>query len=155
MLILAFLEGYGKDDSGRCVDKVLALGDDDLEHIHDFIQWLFPLPEPSRAQPSSPILSADEIQAIRVSSAAQSNLHSATRRMTDFYLHNDHWLREIDHNHLRISRIIRSLVLLHSKEAAQGFLSVIEGRVEASGNPVNSESRDYWKWSLDLKGKKS
>jgi hypothetical protein len=42
-----------------------------LERRHDFIQWLFALPEPSRAQPQSPILTLAEITAIPESSAAQ------------------------------------------------------------------------------------
>ena len=144
MPVLLFLKGDGRDGEGREIEDVLAFSDNDLEHIHDFVQWLFPLPERSRAQPQSPVLTTDEITAIRASSKAQANLDRATRRMTAFYRQNDHWLRPHDHNHLRITRIIRSLALLHSKKAAQGFLSVIEGRVEAAGNPVNSLSREYW-----------
>jgi hypothetical protein len=143
--VLEFLEGKGKDSSGRSIDDVLAFDDDALETNHDFIQWLFPLPEPSRAQPSSPILTVQEVTAIRASSAAQKNLKNAVQRMTLFYQRNDHWLRAYDHNHLRITRIVRSLALLRSTEAAQAFLSVVEGRVEAAANPVNSESREYWR----------
>jgi hypothetical protein len=138
--VLEFLEGKGKDSSGRSIDDVLAFDDDALETNHDFIQWLFPLPEPSRAQPSSPILTVQEVTAIRASSAAQENLKNAVRRMTLFYQRNDHWLRAYDHNHLRITRIIRSLALLRSTEAAQAFLSVVEGRVEAAANPVNMKA---------------
>jgi Opioid growth factor receptor (OGFr) conserved region len=148
MPLLEFLKGEGKDDSGRSIDDILSFGDAALERNHDFIQWLFPLPEPSRAQPSSPILTAEEITAIRASSEAQANLDRVTRRMSDFYSRQDHWLRYHDHNHLRISRIIRSLALLRSEEAAEGFLSVIEARVEAASNPVNSDSRGYWRRAL-------
>jgi hypothetical protein len=59
-------------------------------------------------------------------------------RIIDFYSRQDHWLRDHDHNHLRISRIIRSLGLLKSEEA------VIEERGEAASNPVNRDSRGYW-----------
>jgi hypothetical protein len=148
MPVLEFLKGKGKDDSGRSIDDVLAFDDASLERNHDFIQWLFPLPEPSRAQPSSPVLTTDEIKAIRASTEAQTSLDRATRRMIDFYQQNDHWLRYHDHNHLRISRIIRSLALLQSTAAAQEFLSVVELRVEGTGNRVNSESRAYWRRAL-------
>src|SRR6476659_4129666 len=121
MPVFGFLEGEGKDGPGRSIDAVLAFDDAAVERIHDFIQWLFPLPEPSRAQPQSPIPSPDEIKVIRASSEAQANLERATGMMTAFYRRNDHWLRSHDHNHLRISRIIHSLALLLSKEAAQGF----------------------------------
>ena len=49
--------------------------------------------------------------------------------------------RYADHNHLRVSRIIRSLALLQGKEAAKQFLALIEARVEAAGNPVKSTSQ--------------
>ena len=54
--VLAFLEGQGTDGAGRTVFEVLGLNDPALEHSHDFIQWLFPLEEPSQAVPSAPVL---------------------------------------------------------------------------------------------------
>jgi hypothetical protein len=148
MPVLEFMEGTGINGSGRYIEDVLAFDDSYLERNHYFIQWLFPLPEPSRAQPHSPILTTEQITAIRSSPAAQAKLDRAVRRMTDFYRQNDCWLHPHDHNHLRITRIIRSLALLQSTEEAKEFLSVIEGRVEAAGNPVNSDSRAYWRRAL-------
>ena len=87
---------------------------------------------PSRAQPQSPILTPAEITAIRESSAAQENLREAAELMSGFYQRNDHWLRYADHNHLRVSRIIRSLALLQGEEAAKQFLARIGARVEAA-----------------------
>jgi hypothetical protein len=55
MPVFEFLEGKA-DGSERSIDKVLTFDDTALERNHGLIQWLFPLPEPSRAQPSSPIL---------------------------------------------------------------------------------------------------
>src|SRR4051812_47335845 len=85
MPVLEFMEGTGIDGSGRSIDDVLAFDDAALEGNHDFIHWLFPLPETSRAQRHSPILTTEQITAIRSSSAAQANLDRATRKMTDFY----------------------------------------------------------------------
>jgi hypothetical protein len=90
--VLEFLEGKGKDASGRSIDDVLAFDDDALETNHDFIQWLFPLPEPSRAQPSSPILTVQEVTAIRASSAAQENLKNSSE--DDSFLSADRSLAE-------------------------------------------------------------
>ena len=105
----------------------------------------------ARTEPRPTVITdsaTDEIKAIRASSKAQSNLDRATQRMIDFYQGNDRWLLYHDHNHLRISCITRSLALLKSGRAAQEFLSVIEGRVEDAGNPVNSDSRRYWRQAL-------
>ena len=45
--IATFLDKSGVDGHGRTHADVLALGDPELEARHDFIQWLFPLPEAS------------------------------------------------------------------------------------------------------------
>ena len=123
MPVLSFLEGEGRDAAGRLIGEILAFDDHELERRHDFIQWLFALPEPSRAQPQSPILTPAEITAIRESSAAQENLKKAVELMSGFYQRSDHWIRYADHNHLRVSRIIRSLGFV----AGKGYSETISG----------------------------
>ena len=49
--VTAFLEGEGVDARGRSIFDVLGMDNVALERTHDFIQWLFPLPEPSAAVP--------------------------------------------------------------------------------------------------------
>ena len=79
--LLLFLEGSGPDGDGRFIEEVLAFDDSQIEHVHTFIQWLFPLTEPSRAQPQSPVLAEGEADLIRQSNLAQQNLLMATERM--------------------------------------------------------------------------
>jgi hypothetical protein len=142
--ITAFLEGEGMDSRGRTVFDVLAFDDAALERTHDFIQWLFPLTEPSRAVPDAPVLTAAEVEAIRRSVMAQCSLAAATDRMAAFYGAGHDWLMPNDHNHLRITRIIRSLRLLRDDEAADAFRAFILARVEATRAPVSARSRGYW-----------
>lgn len=142
--VLAFLEGEGPDARGRAVFDVLAFDNDALERAHDFIQWLFPLTEPSRAVPDAPVLSNDEAQAIHDSVMAQCAMAAATDRMAAFYRSTDHWLKPADHNHLRITRIIRSLRLLRGDDEADAFRALILDRVEATRAPVSARSRGYW-----------
>jgi hypothetical protein len=142
--ILMFLEGEGTDARGRTVFDVLAMDDVALERTHDFIQWLFPLPEPSAAVPDSPVLTSGDIQAIRVSELAPIALAGATDRMAAFYQTTHDWLMPNDHNHRRITRIIRSLRLLQGDAAADAFRDVILERVEATRAPVSARSRGYW-----------
>ncbi|MFC7379088.1 opioid growth factor receptor-related protein [Brevundimonas sp. GCM10030266] len=123
---------------------MLAFNNAALEQNHDYIQWLFPLTEPSGAVPDAPVLTTEEVAAIAHSSIAQIVLAGATDRMASFYRDTDRWLRAEDHNHLRITRIIRSLRLLRGDAAAEGFKAWIMARVEATGAPVNSRSRGYW-----------
>jgi len=142
--IVAFLEGEGEDAGGRTLFEVLALDNLALEQRHDFIQWLFPLPEPSSAAPRSPVLVPDDIRAIRDSELAPSALAAATDRMNAFYRTTHDWLMPNDHNHRRITRIIRSLRILVGDEAADAFRAGILTRVEATRAPISARSRGYW-----------
>mgnify|MGYP001822124131 CR=1 FL=1 len=146
--LLLFLEGSGPDGDGRFIEEVLAFDDQKIEHVHTFIQWLFPLDEPSRAQPQSPVLAEREADLIRQSNLAQQNLLIATERMLAFYRLNRHWLGRFDHNHLRISRIIASLRLLRGEFAAAMFFREIEALVKKGGDLVNAESHSYWRRAL-------
>ena len=56
--LMAFYRG-GRDDRGRRLEDVLGWDHHQLELVHDYIQWMFPLTERSMAQPSAPVLSAD------------------------------------------------------------------------------------------------
>ena len=142
--IVAFLEGEGTDTRGRTLFDVLGFDDAALERNHDFIQWLFPLPEPSGAVPDAPVLTGEDMQAIHDSVMAQCAMAAATDRMDRFYRRTDHWLRPHDHNHLRITRIIRSLRLLRGDDEAEAFRAVILSMVEATRAPVSARSRGYW-----------
>jgi hypothetical protein len=142
--IAAFLEGEGTDARGRTLFDVLAMDDAALERTHDFIQWLFPLPEPSRAVPDAPVLTDAEAAAIRDSGLALCALAAATDRMDAFYRATHDWLMPNDHNHLRITRIIRSLRLLVGDAAADAFRAAILARVEATRAPISLRSRGYW-----------
>lgn len=145
--LVAFLNGTGLDAAGRTFHDVIALDDDELERRHDFIQWLFPLPEPSRAVPGSPVLTPQEASAISDSAAALSNLAAAADRMSAFYDATEHWLAAHDHNHLRISRIIRSLRLLVGDTAADRFRELRLESLSARGGQVNTVSLEHWRRS--------
>ena len=142
--IVAFLEGEGPDGCGRSLFEVLAFDDVRLETTHDFVQWLFPLNEPSVAVPEAPVLSPEDVAGIRESGMAQCALAAATDRMDAFYRATHDWLMPNDHNHRRITRIIRSLRLLRGDEAADAFRAAILARVEATRAPISARSRGYW-----------
>lgn len=142
--IVAFLTGEGTDGAGRDVFEVISFDDAAVEQAHDFIQWTFPLRERSGAQPSAPVLTAEDIEEIRESMAAQAALAAMTDRMAVFYHRNSHWLTASDHNHLRITRIIKSLRLLRGDELADAFRTFILARVEEAGSPVGKPSLGFW-----------
>lgn len=142
--ITDFLDGTGPDAADRSLETVLAFGPSSLERHHDFIQWLFPLAEPSLAVPGSPVLTEADIIHLQQSQAARRNLARAAAQMAHYYAEGGDWLRPHDHNHLRITRIIKSLRLLAGDAAADAFRDRIERRVENTRAPVSPATRAYW-----------
>lgn len=142
--VVAFLTGEGTDAAGREIFEVIAFDDEAIEGVHDYIQWLFPLPERSGAQPNAPILTQDDIETIRRSPAAQAALVAATDRLAIFYFRQPHWLTASDHNHLRITRIIKSLRLLRGDAVADAFRALILARDEEAGHPVGEPALGFW-----------
>lgn len=150
--IVAFYRDGARDDEGRTLREILAWRDDDLEDVHDFIQWLFPLPERSGANPSAPTLDAATIDAFRSTPVMRERLRQALDRMVQFYGlawdrqspapvivrapnfrdRADNWLRPMNHNHLRITRILRSTLLLG-----------LEAESKALFDALNAIDREY------------
>lgn len=143
--MVAFLNKAGPDGAGRSLDDVLAMADTEIEQRHDFIQWLFPLPEPSRAVPGSPVLTQADQTAISASGTALASLAAGAARMFQFYADTDDWLAPHDHNHLRITRIIRSLRLLVGDTVADRFREDLLDELGARGGAVNARSLDHWR----------
>ena len=110
--VLSFLNGAAADIHGRTFDDVMAFSDEKIERTHNFIQWLFPLCEPSLSVPGSTYISAADVTAIKDSRAAVANLNRAADWFLDFLVRNQHWIKPYSHNHLRITRVIKSLRLL-------------------------------------------
>lgn len=146
--IRKFLRGEGHDGRGRRLAEVLAFDDARIEAVHDFIQWLFPLPDPSQAVPGSPVLGAAEAAAIRADARALEGLRAALARMARFYAGTDHWLVRHDHNHRRITRIIAAVRGLLGREEAAAFHAAVAARNAASGAPIDPVSLGYWKRAL-------
>lgn len=140
----AYLAGTGCDSRGRFAADVLGFSNDQLEAVHDYIQWLFPLPTRSAAQPGAPVLTNAEIEAIRADHRASDTLLKASERMLRFYRETNEWLSWQDHNHLRITRIINSLRLLVGSSAARRFHEAILALHDEAGAPVNHQSLRYW-----------
>ncbi len=148
--LISFLRGTGSDGQGRLHADILKFSDEELEEVHDYIQWLFPLREKSMAVPDSPVLEREEIVGqLRSDTEVRANMLRALERMKRFYGDSDHWLEQGDHNHLRITRILKSLCLLGLRQEAINFHNFILQRVE-SAQPVTEESLAHWQNSISL-----
>ena len=153
-IITDFLEGTGKDHRNRGIEDILNFDDEDLEAAHDYIQWLFPLAESSAFNRFAPVLSSQDIAMLKHSEVARRNTIEAAARMLAFYKRQSHWLTAINHNHLRISRIIRSLALVLGPQEGQKFHSELMKLVQEAGNPVAEEALDYWRRAVQHQSSK-
>jgi hypothetical protein len=117
----------------------------DLELVHDFIQWVFPLPEESLFNRQSPTLTREELDLFRTDVELREQVKKAVGVYSSFLLRTTHWLRFYDHNHLRITRALRFLTLADFPGEAAALHSKVRGRMGRVSAP---ESFLYWERAL-------
>ncbi|HEX4612278.1 MAG TPA: opioid growth factor receptor-related protein [Urbifossiella sp.] len=158
--IAAFYRGE-PDARGRRLDEILAWDDTRLEDRHDFIQYLFPLREPSPIVPDAPLVTDETVAAFAADETLRERLARALDRMLAFYgLRHDpatgrvdrtadfgrrarEWLTARNHNFLRLTRILTSLRLLGLPDRSAGLLACLEG-VAAEFPQVVGNSLAFW-----------
>ncbi|KAF8543098.1 opioid growth factor receptor conserved region-domain-containing protein [Trichophaea hybrida] len=153
----------GVDSRGRTLNIILSFPDQRLEYLHDYIQWLFPLPEASPFNYSAPVLYLATISAFRSSPVLRSRIRESFVRMLKFYGFKydeeggvvidtenwdkvaRNWWRKFDHNHLRITRMIRSLrVLGLEKEAVTFYRELVRASLQVGKGPGQT-SLMFWR----------
>ena len=124
--ITGFLSGESPDGEGRFLTEIQQWPDQELESVHDFIQWMFPLTEPSPVNPDAPVLDAETIAEIRARPELQEAVRASLARMRRFYGESAHWISPGNHNYLRITRILKCLKLLGLDGEAAAFFEYLE-----------------------------
>jgi Opioid growth factor receptor (OGFr) conserved region len=168
--LLQFYRLRGRDHRGRSLADIRALDAERLEDTHDFIQWLFPLPEPSGANPHAPRLTQGDIAAFGAGNALREELLRSLEVMLRFYGlslagtpgarrverapdyagRSEAWLHR-SHNFLRISRILRSLALLGCAEEARAFLVQLEEIYRENAQDIGSDTLRYWRGAIEVR----
>ncbi|KAI0454705.1 hypothetical protein F5B21DRAFT_474794 [Xylaria acuta] len=161
----------GPDSHGRTLDQILEWGDDKLENQHNYIQTVFPLPEESIFSFSAPVVDEETMLIFTQSPELKSNLLRALKRMLAFYGFDaedkegpnsrlaitpkencepgfSRWVARIDHNHLRITRIIRSLRILGLEGPAKDFYNALIEVYKVRGT-IGSSSIAFWTRALE------
>lgn len=144
LAIVDFLKG-GVDHQGRTHAFILEQGDQWLEDTHDYIQWLFPLDEHSGSRRASPVLNAEAIEHIRQSEIAQTAMMLSASRMRKFWMQNQHWVTRYNHNHLRITRAIKSLRLLLSDDDADRMKQWLVSKLGPNIKVIDPKAIRFWK----------
>src|SRR5882672_5600137 len=166
--VIAFYSGTAPDHRGRYLHEIQAWPDDWLEAAHDYIQWLFPLPEPSGFNAAAPILTRESVQEFRTRTELQERLRVSFLCMMNFYglevrsgeqitvtcapnfaARATVWLSPANHNHLRITRIPRCLSILGLEPEARAFFDCLSGIYGDEQNKpmpaISDETILYWR----------
>ncbi len=163
--VLDFYYSRVKDHRGRSIDDLQDQNQAELESNHDYIQWLFPLPEPSRFNPDAPLLTETDMADFRSNPALRQKLITSFRILLRFYgvdtvpmlagtqvlptrdydAHIRNWLTPSNHNYLRITRILRCLSLCGLEHLAQAFLKRLEIIYEQNADVIGTETLAYWR----------
>ena len=166
--LVAFYRGDGRDHRGRSLSDIHAFDLHELEFNHDYIQWLFPLPEPSGVNESAPLLSKDDIAAFAGDASLRKALLQSLQLLLQFYgldlvvqdenvevvksanfdERRGQWLTSGNHNFLRISRILRSLSLLGRGSHALALLKCLEGIYAENARIIGHTTVGYWRRAL-------
>ena len=150
--IIAFYDPKAQQlgSSYKSLLRILSWDNEELERIHDYIQYLFPLPESSPINPGAWTINREVFDAFRNRADLRDQLRKSLALMARFYgfkviwpAGNDislsfapeldesspsyfHkrakvWVKPMSHNHLRITRIIRCLRVLGLEIDARNF----------------------------------
>lgn len=150
--LLEFYLDQGTDSRGRTLQEIVAWEDPaEWEKCHDFIQWVFPLPEPSRFNPNAPLLDEDTLEVFRTSPRIQVNIAKAYAFAQRFlWIKGVSWLQPGDHNHLRITRIIRFLNLTGNTMAANHVYKMVCQLAKTSPDSISDTTLEFWQQANTL-----
>ena len=155
-----FYNHSGTDNHGRTLKDIWAWSDDDLESVHDYIQWLFPLKEKSRYNVRAPLLTDADIGKIDKDSVRHSFLV-----MCDFYgieyrgvtvskhpmtwsHKSQNWFTPGNHNFLRLTRIIKSLMLFGLKSEANTLELFLVDLYNRHATTIGEKTLEHWKAAI-------
>lgn len=166
--LIEFQSGRAPDHAGRWIHQIQEWPDERLEAVHDFIQWLFPLPEPSPVNPLAPVLDRETVEAFADRPDLRESLRVSFLRMLRFYglelrsgipqtvrpaanfpKRAANWLNPCNHNHLRITRILKSLALLGLTEEARAFLGCLETIYADHPGRISAASLRFWHAAIE------
>jgi hypothetical protein len=161
--LLLFYRNEGPDREGRKFEEIISWNDRQIENIHNFIQWLFPLPERSAFSPHAPLITTQDIEKFKSDKEIRTNIIRAFNRMLAFYglefiessrmvkksssfeKKSIRWITPGNHNFLRITRMLRSLSLLGFEDLSKAFFVCLEEIYRSRTDVIGNDTFAYWK----------
>ena len=131
-----------------------------LEYTHTYIQWLFPSNVPSAEVPDSPVISRADGEKFRSDPELRKRFarsflvmmkfygfgiteDGSIFRVADFAQKADNWLTPSNHNFLRITRILKAMMMFGFENNARGFLKALH-QVYKENPMIVGASWGFW-----------
>ena len=147
--LIMFHRFNGPDSTGLRMGDYIVADDVWWEESHLHIQWAFPLPEPSAAQPSSPVAGEHFYRDVQSDPVTKLGLMTLLARYFEFLYGSPKWRTQKDHNHLRITRVLRCLTLCGMGEVAQTFHDYCVASTSVENRPtIPAISHKFWREAL-------
>lgn len=162
-LLVPFYLGEQPDLAGRTIEEIWTWDFEQLECVHDFIQWLFPLTERSAFNSDAPIVTAEIIDAFQGEPRLRQNLVRSLQVMLAFYglqieengaivitrsenyaSRRSEWIERFNHNYRRITRILNCLMTFGCEQYARAFYDCLEQIYREERDQIGSETFRYW-----------
>jgi hypothetical protein len=158
--IVAFYRNEASDQLGRKLEDIWHWDYDELEDVHNYIQFLFPNWQPGVFP--APLLDDETTADFRKYDQLRQNLARSHDLMLNFYglRYNSetmeivpaenfieraaNWLHPHNHNHLRITRILICLMALGLPERAQAFFRCLQKLHEQYPHAISRGTLVFW-----------
>jgi hypothetical protein len=166
--VLDFYRGELRHPRGVTIESIWGWDHGQLEYEHTYIQWLFPLRDPSRAVPGSPTITEAEVGEFNRDPALRERVLRSLRCMLGFYgftmipaadaaegvtiapapdfaAKSRSWLTPGNHNHLRITRILKSLCILGLQNEAREMFAALQRVYVTNADAIGSMTYEFWR----------
>lgn len=159
--LIPFYLNEQRNQSGFTIGDIWILDDDELEDDHENVQWVFPTKKESDFNPEAPLLNETQIQLWRADPRLSENLRCSFHRYLRFFglEYDDGEIRQfkekllwnhLNHNWLRVTRILDSLNTLGLTEEAQAFFGWLQRHFAEVTTADVVTSMSHWSKAMRL-----
>ena len=151
----AYLEGYETDDKGRTIDNILHWSNIRLEISHNYIQRVFPTDESSKHDRIFEPATRDDILSISLNEKAKDNIRKMYLKMLLLWKLDGenyktikmyrYWNQENNHNHLRMTRILKCFRLIEMNDELKDFSNRLIFLLEHNGLKISKKTEELWR----------
>lgn len=154
-ILFDFYTGNGLNTQHCSFDELISVSDNLFENSHNFVQWLFPLDEPSMHNRTAPILDQETIEKLLASPVFCDRLEMAGHKLISFLNRRRDqqgkpiWVTPNNHNYLRISRAIKCFRLFGLDDWAEMFFDFACACHDDYPQDVGLTAVEYWQAAID------